>query len=248
MLSRSLIRRLIIPNSSRYYLKKYNAAFARQTDPGMVVLDAGSGTQPYRQLFGHCIYESADFEIVEKPYAESTYVCNLAEIPVESDRFDRIIFNQVMEHLPDPISVLKELNRVMKKGGLMICTCPLFYEEHEKPYDFYRYTQFSHQFMFKKAGFNIESIEWMEGFFGTVAYQFQGMARYLPTNPIPYLRRPCWPILAWPIVVLVRLLSALLAALFYRLDMACKVTERGYPKNYVVIVRKIGDPPSVASN
>ena len=62
----------------------------------------------------------ADFEKVDKEYAQSTYVCDLASIPVEDERFDAVVFNQVLEHLPEPKRVLAELNRVLKKGPV----CP----------------------------------------------------------------------------------------------------------------------------
>jgi SAM-dependent methyltransferase len=234
---RPLIDRLL-PNSSRVYLRRYNAGFASETEPGMRVLDAGAGEQPYRSLFSHAVYESADFELVDKPYARSTYVCDLAAIPVEDERFDRIIFNQVLEHLPEPMPVLRELHRTLKPGGAMICTCPFFYEEHEKPYDFYRYTQFAHRYLFAKAGFEIERLEWMEGYFGTIAYQLQGMALHIPGSPGAYFHRPWWPVVFWPLALFVKAAAALLAANFYRMDIACKITDRGYPKNYVLILRK----------
>ena len=58
----------------------------------MMVLDAGAGEQPYAKYFDHCTYESADFEMVDKPYAKSTYVCDLAQIPTADGRFYRILY------------------------------------------------------------------------------------------------------------------------------------------------------------
>lgn len=231
-------RRYWLKNSSREYLRQYNEEFARDTKPGMIVLDAGAGEQPYRDFFHDCTYESADFEQVDKRYAKSTYLCDLVDIPVEDGRFDRIVFNQVLEHLPDASSVLSEFNRILKPGGKIICTCPLFYDEHEKPYDFYRYTQFGLRYLFEKFGFKIERIEWMEGYFGAVAYQFQGMAQHIPLSPHHYLRWPWWPALVWSIVALTKFSALALSGMFYRLDLVCKITDRGYPKNYVVIVQK----------
>lgn len=232
------IKRWFLPNSSREYLRRYNQDFAAQADEGMIVLDAGAGEQPYAEYFAHCTYESADFELVDKPYTKSTYVCDLADIPVDNARFDRVVFNQVLEHIPEPSVVLSELHRVLKPGGAIICTCPFYYEEHEKPYDFYRYTQFAHRHLFEKAGFQIDRLEWLEGYFGTLAYQFQTMALRLPLNPRRYLRKPWWPILVWPVLLAVKCAALLLAAVFYRLDVACKITDRGHPKNYVVLASK----------
>jgi SAM-dependent methyltransferase len=223
-------------NSSRFWLRVVNTDFARDVMPGMIVLDAGAGTQPYRDLFAHAIYESADFEAVAKAYAPSTYVCDLGAIPVEDGRFDRVILNQVLEHLPEPGSVLAELRRVLKPGGRMICTCPLFYEEHEQPYDFYRYTQFGLRHLFETAGFVVEDLFWMEGYFGTVGYQFSLMRRALPKHA-PVGLSMAQRMLAWPLVLGLRALSGPLARLFWALDRRAKVTAAGLPKNYVVIAR-----------
>ena len=116
-------------NSSRYRLYEENAAFARSLKPNSLVLDAGCGESPYRDLFKNMRYESADFAQVDKPYAQKiTYVCDLKAIPVEDNRFDHIILNQVLEHIPEPTEVLTELFRVLKPGGSMLCTAPLFYQ------------------------------------------------------------------------------------------------------------------------
>lgn len=235
---KAFIDKYILPNSSREYLRRYNRAFGQTAENGMVVLDAGAGEQPYAKYFDHCTYESADFEMVDKPYAKSTYVCDLAQIPTADGRFDRILFNQVLEHIPEPSDVLSELFRVLKPGGLIICTCPFYYEEHEKPYDFYRYTQFAHRHLFAKAGFEIDRLEWLEGYFGTLAYQFQSMALSLPLAPRRYLKQTWWPILFWPVIAGLKSSAVLLAALLYRLDIACKITDRGHPKNYIILAHK----------
>jgi ubiquinone/menaquinone biosynthesis C-methylase UbiE len=98
-------------NSSRFRLWQENVNFAQQVLVDDWVLDAGAGSAPYKSLFEHAHYESADFEQVDKPYAKSTYVCDLKKIPVEDERFSYVVFNQVMEHLPEPDLVLAELNK-----------------------------------------------------------------------------------------------------------------------------------------
>ena len=233
--------RIVFKNSSRIYLDRFNRAFAAEITPDMYVLDAGAGIAQYRNIFNHAHYETADFEQVDKEYTPSTYVCDLATIPVENERFDRVVCNQVLEHLSEPLIVLKELNRVLKPEGRMILSTPLYYEEHEQPYDFYRYTQFAHRFLFQKAGFEIESIDWLEGYFGTMAYQFRGMAMACPLRPTA--ERPVVSTLLLPVLLVVKVSAILLSALFYRLDLVWKVTDRGYPKNYVVVARKNGEPP-----
>jgi SAM-dependent methyltransferase len=170
-------------NSTRQRLWLENKAFAASIPVGALVLDAGAGDAPYKSLLAHTRYESADFEQVGKAYAKSTYVCDLSAIPVKDGRFEAILFNQVMEHLPEPKLAIRELYRVLKPGGRMIFTAPLFYEEHEQPYDFYRYTQFAVRYLFTEAGFRIDRLDWLEGYYSTVAYQMNRMGRALPVKP-----------------------------------------------------------------
>ena len=224
-------------NSSRYRLLQENENFAKAIPNHSLVLDAGSGNQTYKYLLAHTNYESADFEKVEKEYAASTYVCDLKNIPVENNRFDYILFNQVMEHLPEPVEVLIELNRVLKPNGKIIYTGPLFYEEHEIPYDFFRYTQFSLKKMFREAGFELERLDWLEGYFGTVGYQLNGMAKYLPTKPKDLGNGMSGYLLA-PFMIILKLISAALSILFHKLETKFKYTKKGYPKNYIGIFRK----------
>lgn len=227
----------LLVNSSRVHLYRWNKRFADMLPAGSLVLDAGAGEQPYRELFGHTQYESADFERVDKPYAKSTYVCDLTAIPVEMARFDAVICNQVLAHLPRPIIMLKEVNRILKPGGHVIFTMPLFYEETEAPFDFYRYTQFAHRYMFKEAGFEINQLEWMEGYFGTVAYQLEMAGRRLPLRPAD-IGGGTIGIIASPFMFILKVFSLLAAAILYRLDIRHRYTAKGMPKNYVVIAQK----------
>ncbi len=169
-----------LENPSRIRIREYNARFARNVKPGMLVLDAGAGKAPYRDLFAHARYESADFVAAEGDDHAHTYVCDLTAIPVEDARFDRVVCNQVLEHVPDPNAVLAELARVTKDGGRVICTCPFFYPQHMTPHDYYRYTDHSLRLLFSDAGFTVQRLEWVEGYFATVGLQFELMGRFLP--------------------------------------------------------------------
>ena len=224
-------------NSSRFRLWQENQGFAAEVPCEALVLDAGAGGGPYKRLFEHAIYESADFEQVNKAYAPATYVCDLASIPVENDRFDYVVFNQVLEHLPEPKRVLSELHRVLKPGGRLIFTAPLFYEEHEQPYDFYRYTQFGLRHLFTETGYEIERLDWLEGYFGTVGYQLNCMSRYLPVRPRE-LGGGLMGVALAPCLGLVKLSAGACSVVFHKLEMRVKYQTRGYPKNYVAILKK----------
>jgi SAM-dependent methyltransferase len=224
-------------NTSRERLRRANRRFAANTEADMLVLDAGAGRGPYRNLFKHAKYEAADFAQLGTKYTQLDYVCDLTKIPVEDARFDRILFNQVLEHVNDPPAVLAELHRVLKPGGQMLCTCPLFFHEHQKPYDFFRYTKDGLRYLFEQAGFEVQRIAWLEGYFGTVAYQFQRMHHDLPRDPSRF--KPGWRVVyLGPLLWFTRLLAGGLAVAFSRAELRWKYTRSGMPKNYLVLARK----------
>lgn len=216
-----LVAILTPPNSSRIYLDRWIGECARTLPHGSRMLDAGSGDAQYSHHFSHVTYESADFGKVDKPYAEQTYICDLQEIPVEDARFDAILCSQVLEHLPYPARVLSELERVLKPGGMLWLSTPLFYPEHEQPYDFYRYTQFGLRCLLSDAGFTINHIDWLEGYFGTLSYQCLTAAKSLPLSYLP-----------------VRVLFAFAAYWFSLADQRHKLTSSGLCKNYTVTAMK----------
>ena len=70
-------------NSSRHRLYEENERFAKSMKKNSLILDAGCGDAPYKDLFKHVRYESADFAQSNREYDEQiTYVCELKKIPV----------------------------------------------------------------------------------------------------------------------------------------------------------------------
>lgn len=66
---------------------------------------------------------------------------SLLDIPIDSNSFDCIFCNAVLEHVPRIDSVMSELARVVKPGGYIIAGVPYLQPYHKNPTDFRRYTQ-----------------------------------------------------------------------------------------------------------
>ena len=176
-------------------------------------------------------------------YSQIDYVCDLSAIPVDAKSFDCVIFTQVLEHLPDPASVLRELQRVLVPGGALYLSAPLFYAEHEQPYDFYRYTQFGLRYLLEKAGFTIEQLDWLEGYFGTLSYQLETASSALPRRPKDYGGGSVG-VLSAAAFCCSRPAFGLLSRLLARADLKSKWTRSGQCKNYRVLARKPAAPAS----
>lgn len=230
---------VVVVNPSRVRLGEFAEKAAGSVPSGSLVLDAGAGDCPYRSYFdeaGHT-YESADFGEVDKAYGDLTYRCRLEEIPVDDGRFDLVLCSQVLEHLPEPAEVLGELFRVLRPGGSLWLTAPLFYEEHEQPYDFYRYTQFGIRHLFEEAGFEIVEMEWLEGYCGTVSHQLGRAGSQLPLGPAGY-GGGLSGLLTSAVLLVSRPWMSFVSSLLARSDLRHRHTSSGHPKNYCVVATK----------
>lgn len=166
-------------NATREHLRDFAAlAAAEGTDKSFRVLDAGAGKMPYKPLFAHVSYEAAD--VVPAPGLD--YVCDIAAMPVEDGRYDLILCSQTLEHVMNPITVLQEFRRIVKPGGQVWLTAPLFYPEHVKPWDYFRYTRFAWRKMARRAGLTIVDISWLEGYYGTLSFQLEMAYAALPSD------------------------------------------------------------------
>lgn len=52
------------------------------------------------------------------------FAADILDFPGETDGFDVIFFNHVIEHIPDDVAALCEVRRVLKPGGLLILGTP----------------------------------------------------------------------------------------------------------------------------
>lgn len=78
-------------------------------------------------------------------------------LPYEDDTWDIIISDQMLEHVQKPWLVVEEMWRVLKSGGLVICTSCSYNPVHWGPLDCYRFMPDGFDVLFDK--FNNRSIK-----------------------------------------------------------------------------------------
>ena len=214
--------------------------FARQAGASLTsgrVLDAGAGSAPYHQHFSHLKYEAADICKLDKKYHQLSFICDLSALPIRAESYDLVFCTQTLEHLPYPRQTLKEFARVLTARGRLWITAPFYYEEHEIPYDFFRYTRYGLEKILTDAGFHIVAFDWLEGYYGTLGYQLEVAARNLPRHPSYYgvgFRGVAISLLAG----VLRIIFAASSLLFSRMDLIRKVTDHGHCKNYAVVAER----------
>lgn len=158
----------------RYTLFKAIKYFSQEIKENVKILDVGYGIKPYKNLFKTDKYFGIDIETSghsnDAKYADKFY--DGKNIPFEDNSFDVIICTQVLEHTEEPQTLIKEIYRVMKKDSVAFLTIPFVGNEHEQPYDFWRFTQFGNKKLLEEAGFKKIEIKPSCGFFETFGQMF----------------------------------------------------------------------------
>ena len=115
--------------------------------PGSNFLDLGAGLSPFRNFIEAKggMYFSQDFSSnvpsVEEVGLQNTdwnypthdYVCDITEFTPKV-AFDNLICTEVLEHVADPIAVLRKISEVVKPNGRIIITVPLLSLVHQAPH------------------------------------------------------------------------------------------------------------------
>lgn len=95
---------------------------------GKVVIDAPAGSGFTTKLLLDLGAKVHAFDLFPEFFQEKRIRCEVADLsemlPMASKQADWVIFQEGIEHLPDQLKALKEMNRVLKPGGHMIVTTP----------------------------------------------------------------------------------------------------------------------------
>lgn len=54
--------------------------------------------------------------------------------------FDAVVAIEVLEHVLDPITAVKECHDILKENGVLILSTPWIIPIHDRPFDYYRFT------------------------------------------------------------------------------------------------------------
>lgn len=150
---------------------------AAQVPTGARVLDAGAGDCPHRHCFDHAVYESCD--IVEPSHGSHTFLCSLESIPRPGATYDAVLCIQVLDDVPDPEAVLRELRRVLKPGGSLFLSAPQSGRVHNPPWHFFHFTRYGLARLFERTGFEVLLMKPWGGIFWELSYVVSKLPRYL---------------------------------------------------------------------
>jgi SAM-dependent methyltransferase len=111
--------------SLRRFFKKY------KTSEDQIVVNIGSGNT----LLTDGII---NLDLVE--YKNVNIVSDINRLPFHDNSIDILVNIAVLEHVPNPEGVVKDIFRVMKPGGIVYSYIPFLQPFHASPYDYKRFT------------------------------------------------------------------------------------------------------------
>jgi SAM-dependent methyltransferase len=80
-------------------------------------------------------------------------------LPFRDKSVDAILLMEVLEHVPNPLSLLQECFRILRPGGHMCLTAPQYHITHNYPADYYRYTRQGLEYLCGQAGLRVLDIQ-----------------------------------------------------------------------------------------
>ena len=77
-------------------------------------------------------------------------------MPFPDASFDTVLSVQVLEHTPAPWKLVKEMGRVLRKGGALLLTAPFSFRLHEEPHDYFRFSPHGLSVLCEEAGMTVK--------------------------------------------------------------------------------------------
>ena len=211
-------------NSSRERLWQENAAFAATVSAGALVLDAGAGTLTLQVALCARPLRVGRLRAGQQVLCAPDFYVRLSAIPSKTVASTPSL--QPGDGAPaEPRAVLDELHRALRPGGRLIFSAPLFYES-TRSRTTSTDTRNSASRTCSHRRVEIERLDWLEGYFATLGYQWaplRGAAQEAPR-------------LRWWIVGLIAATGVVLRRArgterrHPSLEMRHKLTTAGYPR------------------
>lgn len=87
------------------------------------------------------------FDIYQSAYTQ--LIADAHQIPLQNASVDAVVIQAVLEHVLEPWTVCREIHRVLRPGGFVFADTPFLQQVHEGPYDFTRFTESGHRYLFR---------------------------------------------------------------------------------------------------
>jgi SAM-dependent methyltransferase len=94
-----------------------------------ICLDVGAGTAPYRQEISKRFAIRHYFAVDFTSRGSLDVVADARVLPIRDQSIDLVVCFEVLQHIAEYCTVLDEIRRVLRPGGLLIVSFPFIYGE-----------------------------------------------------------------------------------------------------------------------
>ncbi|MCX8021391.1 MAG: class I SAM-dependent methyltransferase [Syntrophorhabdaceae bacterium] len=110
-----------------YIIRKETILREIPEEPSGIILELGTGISPI-SAHHNTVYTDLSFEAMlilkGQNNIKNCVVADASHLPFKDGLFSYVVCSEVLEHLTDDKAVMKEVGRVLEKGGVFILTFP----------------------------------------------------------------------------------------------------------------------------
>lgn len=130
-LRQRFVRAIYADHNDSKLVEKTLSGLLASVDDNAVMINIGAGkTKLHPNMKGLEIEAGPGVDIVG----------SALDLPFEDNSVDLIVTQEVLEHVPDPFLAMREIHRVLKRGGRAYVQLPFMIGFHPCPTDFWRFT------------------------------------------------------------------------------------------------------------
>ena len=165
-----------LKNKIKLYLEGLSNQGQIYAQRGMKVLDFGCGAGyslvEMSEIGVDCYGIEADtnVKIIAKELGLKLHVGTLEDSPFKNIKFDLIILNQVLEHVPDPIHLIDKFKSMLSENGIIVISVPNVDSIYRKifkfkwinwhiPYHIHHFNKETVSELFKRNGYKIIKVK-----------------------------------------------------------------------------------------
>jgi SAM-dependent methyltransferase len=117
--------------------KLFQSWLAALPQQALSVLDIGGRLQPYRPLFEGRCQRYVAIDLRKSPLVD--VMARGEQLPLKDDQFDVVLCTQMLEYVPEPSQVTREIHRVLKPGAVLLLSVPAIFPTDSEE-DLWRFT------------------------------------------------------------------------------------------------------------
>ncbi len=116
--------------------------------PRVLIIGGGSIGEGAGALYEDDRIDLIAFDIYASPHVQ--FIADAHRIPLADGSVHGVVVQAVLEHVLEPSVVVAEIHRVLGADGLVYADTPFMQQVHEGAYDFTRFTESGHRYLFRR--------------------------------------------------------------------------------------------------